>query len=114
VVQAADPHVVEANGHACLLSRHLMEVEEWSVLPDERVRDHESVLEALDLSEEICVRNLSISLSLEGSNGMVSRVLRSPRRRGEVGGEEAWLVDVYSLSRWSWELFRSYWLWLVP
>jgi hypothetical protein len=45
---------------------------------------------------------------------MVSRILRSSRRRGEVGGEEAWLVDVYTLSRWSWRLVWSCWLGLVP
>ena len=72
MVQATDPHVVEANGHASLLSRRLMEVEERSVLPDEGVRDHEGVLEALDLSEEVSARVLAISLSLEGGDGMVS------------------------------------------
>jgi hypothetical protein len=114
VVQAADPHVVEADGSGCLLSRRLMEVEERSVLPDEGVRDHEGILEALDLSEEVCVWVLAISLSLELGDGMVSRVLRSSRRRGEVGRKEAWLVDVYSLSLLSWELVRSCWLRLVP
>ena len=44
MVEAADPHVVEADGCTCLLSRRLMEVEERSVLPDEGVRDHEGVL----------------------------------------------------------------------
>jgi hypothetical protein len=114
VAQAANPHVVEADGNTCLLSRHLMEVEERSVLLDEGVRDHEGVLEALDLSEEVSVRNLTISLSLEGGNGMVPRILRSSRRRGEVGGEETWLIDVYTLSRWSCRFVWSCWLGLVP
>jgi hypothetical protein len=91
-----------------------MEVEERSILPDEGVRDHEGVLEALDLSEEVCVRVLAISLRLEGGDGMVSRVLRSSRRRGEVGGEEAWLVDEDTLCRWSCWLVWSNWLGLVP
>jgi hypothetical protein len=114
VVEAADPHVVEADGNACLLSCGLMEVEERSILPDEGVRDHEGVLEALDLGEEVRVRVLAISLSLEGGDGMVSRVLRSSRRRGEVCRDEAWLVDVDTLCLLSWELVWSCWLGLVP
>ena len=114
MVEAADPHVVEADGCTCLLSRRLMEVEERSVLPDEGVRDHEGVLKALDLGEEGSVGVLAFTLRLEGGDGMVSRVLRSSRRRGEVGGEEAWLVDVDRLIRWSWELVWSCWLGLVP
>ena len=114
MVEAADPHVVEADGCTCLLSRRLMEVEERSVLPDEGVRDHEGVLKALDLGEEGSIGVLAFTLRLEGGDGMVSRVLRSSRRRGVVGGEEAWLVDVDRLIRWSWELVWSCWLWLVP
>jgi hypothetical protein len=114
VVQTADSHVVEADGSACLLSLCLVEVEERSVLPDEGVRDHEGVLEALNLGEEGSVRVLTFTLRLKGGDGLVSRVLGSSRRRGEVGGEEAWLVDVDSLCRWSCWLVRSCWLRLVP
>lgn len=53
--KAADPHVLEADGHACLLSLFLVELEERTILIDEGVRDHEVVLEALDLSEEVSV-----------------------------------------------------------
>ena len=52
MVEAADLHEVEADGSACLLSLDLVEVDERSVLPDEGVRDHEGILEALDLGEE--------------------------------------------------------------
>ena len=66
-----------------------MEVEERSVLPDEGVRDHEGVLEALDLVEESGFGVLAFTLRLEGGDDLASRVLRSSRRRGEVSGEEA-------------------------
>ena len=91
-----------------------MEVEERSVLPDEGVLDHEGILEALDLVEEGSFGDLVFTLRLEGGDDLVSRVLRSSRRRGEVGGEEAWWSVVDRLSRWSWELVWSCWLLLVP
>ena len=54
---------MEADGCTCILSLRLVEVEERSVLPDERIRGHERVLEALDLSKEACIWILAISLS---------------------------------------------------
>ena len=98
MVEAADPHVVEADGRACILSLRLVEVEERSVLPDEGIRHHEGVLEALDLGEEVGVAVLAFTQRLEGGDGVVSRVLRSSRRRGEVGGEEGYWPVVDRLS----------------
>ena len=105
---------MEADGCTCILSLRLVEVEERSVLPDEGIRHHEGVLEALDLGEEVGVAVLAFTQRLEGGDGVVSRVLRSSRRRGVVGGDEGCWVDVYILSRWSWGLVRGCWLWLFP
>ena len=99
MVEAADPHVVKADGCTCILSLRLVKIEERSVISDEGIRRHEGILKALDLVEERGVVVLAFTLRLEGGDDTVSRVLRSSRRSSEVGGDEALLVDVCTLSR---------------
>ena len=101
MLNVADPHVMEADSGGCILSLLLVIVEEWSVLSDEGIRDHERVIEALDLGEERSMWVLSFIVFLKGSDGRTSRLLRSFRRRREVGGEEGcWSVEAL-LCRWS-------------
>ena len=113
MLNVADPHVMEADGGGCILSLLLVIVKERSVLTDEGIRDHERVIEALDLGEERSMWVLSFIVFLKGSDGRTSRLLRSFRRRCEVGGEEGCWPGSALLSRRSWGLVWSCWLGLV-